>query len=31
VATDWPEQPVPLLDVAGEVANTGRIAGCIKM
>jgi hypothetical protein len=31
VATDWPERPVPLLDVAGEVANTGRIAGCIKM
>jgi hypothetical protein len=31
VATNWPEQPVPLLDVAGEIANTGRIAGCIKM
>jgi hypothetical protein len=31
VATDWPERPVPLLDVAGEVANTSRIAGCIKM
>ena len=31
VATNWPERPVPLLDVAGEVANTGRIGGCIKM
>lgn len=31
VATGWPERPVPLLDVAGEIANTGRIAGCIKM
>jgi hypothetical protein len=31
VAADWPEQPVPLLDVAGEVANTGRIAGCVRM
>jgi hypothetical protein len=30
VATNWPERPVPLLDVAGEMANTGRIAGCIK-
>jgi len=30
-ATGWPERPVPLLDVAGEIANTGRIAGCIKM
>jgi hypothetical protein len=30
-ATGWPEQPVPLLDVAGEISNTGRIAGCIKM
>jgi len=31
VATNWPERPVPLLDVAAEVANTGRIEGCIKM
>jgi hypothetical protein len=31
VALDWPERPAPLLDVATEVANTGRIEGCIKM
>jgi hypothetical protein len=31
VAANWPERPVPLLDVAGEIANTGRIGGCIKM
>jgi hypothetical protein len=31
VAANWPEQPVPLLDVAGEIANTGRIGGCVKM
>jgi hypothetical protein len=31
VATNWPERPVPLLDVGGEIANTGRIEGCIKM
>jgi hypothetical protein len=31
VATNWPDRPVPLLDVAGEIANTARIAGCIKM
>lgn len=24
-----PQQPVPLLDVAGRIANTGRIEGCI--
>lgn len=30
-ATSGSEHSVPLLDVAGEVANTGRIAGCIKM
>lgn len=30
-ATSGPEHPTPLLDVTGEVANTGRIAGCIKM
>jgi hypothetical protein len=29
VATIRPERPVPLLDVASEMANTGRIAGCI--
>jgi hypothetical protein len=31
VATSWSERPVPLLDVASEIANTARIAGCIKM
>jgi hypothetical protein len=31
VATNWPERPVPLLDVAGEIANTGRIEGCVRM
>lgn len=31
VASNWPERPVPLLDIAGEIANTGRIAGCIKL
>jgi hypothetical protein len=31
VATSGSEHPLPLLDVAGEMANTGRIAGCIKM
>jgi hypothetical protein len=31
VAENWPERPVPLLDVVTEVANTGRIDGCIKM
>ena len=31
VATSWPERPAPLLDVASEIANTARIAGCIKM
>jgi len=30
VATNWPERPVPLLDIAGEMASTGRIVGCIK-
>ncbi|MEJ2210006.1 MAG: hypothetical protein P8129_13335 [Anaerolineae bacterium] len=30
-ATFSPQRPTPLVDVAGEVANTGRIAGCIKM
>ena len=30
VASGWPERPVPLLDVASEVANTGRIEGCIN-
>jgi hypothetical protein len=30
VATNWPERPVPLLEVASEIANTGRIAGCIN-
>jgi hypothetical protein len=30
-ATNWPERPVPLLDVAGEIANTSRIEGCIRM
>jgi len=31
VATSWPDRPVPLLDVSAEIANTGRIEGCIKM
>jgi hypothetical protein len=31
VALNWPVHPVPLLDVAGEIANTSRIEGCIKM
>lgn len=31
VADNWPERPVALLDIAGEIANTGRIGGCIKM
>ncbi len=30
-ADNWPEQPVPLLDVAAEIANTGRIGGCVRM
>jgi len=30
-ATGWPDQPVPLVDVASEVANTSRIEGCVKM
>jgi hypothetical protein len=31
VAANWPERPVPLLDVGGEIANTGRIIGCVRM
>jgi len=31
VAESWHERPVPLLDVASEIANTSRINGCIKM
>jgi hypothetical protein len=31
VATNWEDGPAPLLDVAGEIANTSRIGGCIKM
>ena len=31
VADNWPERPVPLLDLAGEIANTSRIGGCVKM
>ena len=30
-ATNWPERPVPLLDIASEIANSGRIEGCIRM
>jgi hypothetical protein len=30
-ATSGSERPLPLLDAAGEMANTGRIAGCVKM
>jgi hypothetical protein len=28
---NWSERPVPLLDVAGEIANQGRTEGCIKL
>jgi hypothetical protein len=31
VASSWPERPAALLDVAGEIANTGRVVGCVKM
>jgi hypothetical protein len=31
VATNWPERPVPLLEVSAEIANSGRIAGCVRM
>ncbi|MGQ9600894.1 MAG: hypothetical protein ACUVWZ_15970 [Anaerolineae bacterium] len=31
VAMNWPERPVPLLDVAVEIANTSQVLGCIKM
>ena len=31
VAANWPDRPVALVDVASEVANTGRIGGCIRM
>jgi hypothetical protein len=30
-ATHWPERPAPLVDVAGEIASTGRIEGCIRL
>jgi hypothetical protein len=30
-ATGWPERPVPLLDIASEVANSGVIEGCVRM
>jgi hypothetical protein len=30
-ATGWPDRPVPLVDVASEVANTSRVEGCIKI
>jgi len=30
-ATGWPDRPVPLVDVASEIANTSHIQGCIKM
>jgi hypothetical protein len=29
VAVNGPQFPVPLLDVAGEIANTGRVEGCV--
>ena len=29
--TGWPERPVPLLNVASEIANAGRIEGCVRM
>lgn len=31
VADNWPERPVPLVDVATEIANTSQIGGCIRM
>lgn len=31
VASNWPERPVPLVDIAGEMAGTGRIEGCIRI
>lgn len=31
VALGWAERPVPLIDVAADVANAGRIEGCIRM
>jgi hypothetical protein len=31
VAANWPDSPVALVDVANEIANVGRIVGCIKM
>ena len=31
VASNWPDLPVPLVDIAGEIANTGRIEGCVRM
>jgi hypothetical protein len=29
--TNWPERPVPLLDVTSEIANAGPVEGCIRM
>jgi hypothetical protein len=31
VAANWPDSPVALVDVASEIANMGRIVGCVKM
>ena len=31
VAVNGPERPVPLLDAANEIADTGQIEGCIKL
>jgi len=31
VAVGGPVLPMPLLDVGAEIANTGRIVGCVKM
>jgi hypothetical protein len=31
VAVNGPERPVPLLDVANEIAHTGQIEGCIRL
>jgi hypothetical protein len=30
-ATQWPERPTPLVDVASEMASTARIKGCIRL
>lgn len=31
VAVNGPDHPVPLLDAAGEIADTGQIEGCVRL